>query len=262
VTVALTGIRREILRVDAFVGPGLAGNPAGVVLADEQLPPEERQAIASDLDLPATAFADHDGERWTLRWHGPQEELAFCGHGTLAAAGVLFDRGAGDDGALCFETRAGLLSARADDDGVQLDLPALPLAEAPVPHGLVAALGVDPVTVVRGELDALVELATPAAVRAATPNLAALAALPLRGAILTARGGDGDADVTSRCFFPALAIDEDPATGSAHCLLGPWWAGRLGRDALRCLQASPRGGLLRVRPRGERVLVAGAWRAA
>jgi PhzF family phenazine biosynthesis protein len=257
VTVALTGVRREIVRVDAFVGPGLAGNPAAVVLADEQLPPEERQAIATDLDLPATAFPDRDGEAWSLRWHGPREELAFCGHGTLAAAGVLLQRGLDDDGTLLFETRAGLLAAHADGGGVELDLPALPLVDTPVPTGLVAALGVDARRVVRGELDALVELESPAAVRAATPNLAALAALPLRGAILTAAGGDDGADVTSRFFCPAVGIDEDPATGSAHCLLGPWWATELGRDDLVCRQASPRGGLLRARVRGDRVRLGG-----
>ncbi len=85
----------------------------------------------------------------------------------------------------------------------------------------------------------------------------ALAALPLRGALLTARGGPNGADLTSRCFFPAVGIDEDPATGSAHCLLGPWWAARLGRDVLRARQASERGGTLTLRVRGERVLLAG-----
>jgi len=248
----------EVVRVAAFVGPGLRGNPAGVVLVDAELPAEERQRIAAELDLPATAFPvpRADGG-FDLRWHGPTEELAFCGHGTLAAAHVLWGGGRAPLGQLAFATPAGELRARPAGEAVELDLPALPLVDEPVPDGLVQALGVDARTVARGALDVLVEVATADAVIAARPDLPALAALPVRGALLTAQGGPDGADVTSRCFFPAVGIDEDPATGSAHCLLGPWWAARLGRDVLHARQASERGGALTLRMRGERVLLAG-----
>jgi PhzF family phenazine biosynthesis protein len=248
----------EVVRVAAFVGPGLRGNPAGVVLGDEELPAARRQELASAIDLPATAFpVPRAGGGFDLRWHGPTEELAFCGHGTLAAAHVLWDRGRALPEEVAFATPAGELRARPAGEAVELDLPALPLADEPVPDGLVEALGVEALTVARGALDALVEVATPEAVIAARPDLRALAALPVRGALLTAAGGPDGADVTSRCFFPAVGIDEDPATGSAHCLLGPWWASRLGRDELRARQASERGGALTLRVRGERVLLAG-----
>ncbi len=246
------------MRVAAFTGPGLRGNPAGVVLADAELPAEERQRIAAELHLPATAFPvpRADGG-FDLRWHGPTEELAFCGHGTLAAAHVLWDRGRAVPGQVAFATPAGELRARPAGEAVELDLPALPLADEPVPDGLVEALGVEALTVARGALDVLVEVATPDAVVAAQPDLPALAALPVRGALLTAQGGPDGADFTSRCFFPAVGIDEDPATGSAHCLLGPWWAKRLGRYVLRARQASERGGAMTLRVRRDRVFVAG-----
>ncbi len=54
-----------------------------------------------------------------------------------------------------------------------------------------------------------------------------------------------------------LERDEDPVTGSAHCTLGPFWAERLGRTELTGFQASARGGLVQVRPRGDRVLLGG-----
>lgn len=245
------------MRVAAFVGPGLRGNPAGVVLADAELPAAERQAVAGDLGLPATAFPVPRDGGFDLRWHGPMEELAFCGHGTLAAAHVLWERGRAPRAELTFATPAGELVARPAADAVELDLPALPLVDEPVPDGLVEVLGVEALTVARGALDVLVEVATPDAVVAARPDLAALAALPVRGALLTAAGGPDGADFTSRCFFPAVGIDEDPATGSAHCLLGPWWAARLGRHVLRARQASERGGVLTLRALRGRVVLAG-----
>ena len=248
----------DVVRVAAFVGPGLRGNPAGVVLGDDELPTARRQELATAIGLPATAFpVPRANGGFDLCWHGPTEELAFCGHGTLAAAHVLWDGARAPRAELAFATPAGELRARPAGEAVELDLPALPLVDEPVPDGLVAALGVDARTVARGALDALVEVATPEQVAAARPDLGALAALPLRGALLTARGGPDGADLTSRCFFPAVGIDEDPATGSAHCLLGPWWAARLGRDVLRARQASERGGALTLRLRGERVLLAG-----
>jgi PhzF family phenazine biosynthesis protein len=229
-----------------------------VCLADAPLPPRERQAIAAEQGLPATAFPTRRADGgFDLRWHGPTEELAFCGHGTLAAASVLWTEGRAPIGELRFDTPAGPLAARPNGDDVELDLPAVPVVDEPLPEGLREALGVEPLEMARGGQDALLLLASPDDVRRAGPDFERLAALPLRGAILTAAGGEHEADVTSRFFAPAVGIPEDPATGSAHCLLGPWWAGRLGRDELSAHQASERGGLLRVRVRGERVLVAG-----
>jgi predicted PhzF superfamily epimerase YddE/YHI9 len=76
--------------------------------------------------------------------------------------------------------------------------------------------------------------------------------------IVTAAADDRDGyDFVSRCFAPAAGIDEDPVTGSAHCTLGPFWAGRLGRDELTGFQASARGGLVQVRPAGDRVQLGG-----
>ena len=179
----------DVVRVAAFVGPGLRGNPAGVVLVDEELPAARRQELATAIGLPATAFPvpRADGG-FDLRWHGPTEELAFCGHGTLAAAHVLWDGGRAPRAELAFATPAGELRARPAGEAVELDLPALPLVDEPVPDGLVEALGVDALTVARGALDALVEVATPEQVAAARPDLGgARRAAPARRAADGAR---------------------------------------------------------------------------
>jgi PhzF family phenazine biosynthesis protein len=230
--------------------------------------------------------------RFGLRWFTAASELVLCGHGTLAAARVLLDSGAAVDGTVRFETRSGTLEARAVGEWVQLRLPSLPpeplidAATADVSPGQAAPgeavlgeavrqllLPVPVTATARNELDVLAVLGSAEEVRAAQPDLAALRRLPVRGLIITApgpgadgpgadRGGaDGDgvdqADFVSRFFAPGTGIDEDPVTGSAHCALGPYWIGRLGRQPLLGRQLSARGGVLRVAQDGDSVLLAG-----
>ncbi len=93
---------------------------------------------------------------------------------------------------------------------------------------------------------------------AVTPDFRRLAAVDARGVIVTAAGGDGD-DFVSRFFAPAVGVDEDPVTGSAHCCLAPSTGpGRLGRTGeLVGRQLSRRGGVVRCTPAGDRVRLAG-----
>ena len=127
----------------------------------------------------------------------------------------------------------------------------------PAPPGLAEALGVEPVWVGKSRYDYLLELASEAAVRALAPDHRRLAALPVRGGIVTALAEPGSWDFVSRFFAPGSGVDEDPVTGSAHCTLGPYWAARLGKNELLAYQASPRGGVVRVRVEGERVMLGG-----
>jgi predicted PhzF superfamily epimerase YddE/YHI9 len=116
---------------------------------------------------------------------------------------------------------------------------------------------VEPVYVGRNAFDYLVELESETAVRQLTPDFAALRTLGVRGIMVTARAETAGLDFVSRFFAPGSGIDEDPVTGSAHCCLGPYWAGKLGKSSFTAYQASPRGGLIRVSLQGDRVLLQG-----
>jgi predicted PhzF superfamily epimerase YddE/YHI9 len=242
--------------VDAFADRPFEGNPAAVLLLTAPRDDGWLQAVARELNAPATAYlGPGDGAR-PLRWFSPTAELALCGHGTLAAAHVLFEA---DPGATTIEleTRGGRLSARRDGGWIELDFPAVPASPVAPPPDLLPALGVAARYVGRGDLDYLVEVDSAEEVRGLAPDLARLREVETRGTIVTARSDDPAYDFVSRFFAPRVGIGEDAVTGSAHCCLGPFWAERLGRTDLVGRQLSPRGGTVRVRPEGARVKLAG-----
>lgn len=247
-------------RVDAFAEAAFTGNPAAVCLLDGVAEQAWMLSVAAEADLPMTAFVAPGDEPWgyDLRWFTPVTEVRLCAHATLASAHVLWSTGAvPSDAPIPFSTRAGLLTAVRDGRLVALDLPARPVASADPPAGLAEALGLDPVWTGSTDGDWIAEAERPEDVAGARPDPALVAALPGEGVILTARGGAGGADATSRYFAPSHGLAEDAVTGSAHCAIGPLWAERLGRSRLTCHQASSRGGILRVEPRGDRVRIAG-----
>jgi len=193
-----------------------------------------------------------------LRWFTPLVEVDLCGHATLATTHVL-----GRD--VVFHTRSGELRCSVRTDGqVELDFPALEPVQATTRHGLTAALDTDVVSVHHSRFDLLVELASAAAVRGLRPDPAALASLPHRGVIVTAAGDRAGIDCVSRFFGVGVGVGEDPVTGSAHCVLAPFWAARIGRSELRGEQASARGGEVAMRLDGDRVHLGGSavtvWR--
>ena len=243
-----------IYQVDAFTAEPFGGNPAGVCLLDEPADPAWMQAVAAEMNVSETAFLAPAGEGSSLRWFSPTTEVELCGHATLATAHVMWTEGcAPPDQALAFETKSGTLSARRSGDWIVLGLPAQPAGEAAVSPRALAALGVDAVrTGVSTGWD-VVEVAGEQEVAAAEPDLGALKRHG-RGCILTAAAGP---EVVCRVFAPAFGIDEDPVTGSAQCVLGPWWAPRLGSSDFTVRQISRRGGVLRVGVAGDRVEVAG-----
>ncbi|HYW05575.1 MAG TPA: PhzF family phenazine biosynthesis protein, partial [Longimicrobium sp.] len=156
-----------------------------------------------------------------------------------------------------FHTLAGLLTARRDGEWITLDFPAKPLVDGAVPEGLEAALGAAPTFVGRSHFDVLVEVASEDEVRGLRPDFARLGAVEARGVIVTARAEGGEYDFVSRFFAPRVGVNEDPVTGSAHCALAPYWAAKLGRSEMVGYQASRRGGTVRVRAAGDRVLLGG-----
>jgi PhzF family phenazine biosynthesis protein len=248
--------------VDAFTAAPFAGNPAGVVVLDAgPVDAEWAQRVAAEVGASETAFVHPEADHWRLRWWTPGTEVALCGHATLATAHVLWEDGrASRDRMLSFATRSGVLRARSGAGEVALDLPAWPVAPHPTPSALAAALAGTPGRYLgrtAGEQpNDVVEVADETALRALRPDLAAVAALGTTGLIVTAAAA-GDGDLVSRYFAPAVGVDEDPVTGSAHCTLGPLWAERLGRTSLTARQLSARGGRLRLRVTDDLVVLAG-----
>lgn len=259
--------------VDAFTDRPFSGNPAAVVPLERWPEDAWLQAVAAEFALSETAFVvpedagedEAPGRSYALRWYTPRVEVDLCGHATLATAVALWARD-GERRALGFTTRSGPLTVRPDDElTAVLDLPTLPtrpVDDDRLGTAVAAALRLPdaPEAVERSDgrqPNLLVAVPDAAAVRACRPDLAAVAALPAAGVIVTA-AGEGEVDVVSRYFMPGDGIDEDPVTGSAHCSLAPYWGARLGRDVLTCAQLSPRGGRVRTRLRGDRTEVAGS----
>ncbi|KAF1054429.1 MAG: putative isomerase YddE [Stenotrophomonas maltophilia] len=245
----------DFYQVDAFTDRPFAGNPAMVYRLDSWLADELMQQIAAEHNLSETAFVVREGEGWRIRWFTPAAEVPLCGHATLAAAHVLFEVYGEAGESLSLESRSGLLRVFREGDHLALDFPALLASEVGSTVELEQALGVVPVDVL-GADKLLVLLESAEAVRACTPDFAALARLPWQGVIITARG-EGEHDFVSRFFAPAIGINEDPVTGSAHCSLIPYWSRRLSKLQMRAHQSSARGGDLWCRLQGERVRIAG-----
>jgi PhzF family phenazine biosynthesis protein len=250
----------DIFQVDAFADRPFGGNPAGVCVVDADTDPGWMQSVAAEMNLSETAFLVplEDSGRYGLRWFTPAVEVDLCGHATLASAHMLWEEGEKSE-LLEFETRSGVLTAVPVGDGlIQLDFPADPVTADSASPGLAAALGAEPVAAYRGREDLLVEMPDAEAVRRLAPDFRPLAGMPVRGIIVTAPGGGHEgADFVSRCFYPAVGIDEDPVTGSAHCTLASFWCARLGRPSLVGWQASRRGGRIGVELSGDRVLLTG-----
>ncbi|HET8772807.1 MAG TPA: PhzF family phenazine biosynthesis protein [Thermoanaerobaculia bacterium] len=245
----------RLLQIDAFASQAFRGNPAAVCLLDGEREERWMQDVAAEMNLSETAFLlpREDGD-YSLRWFTPEVEVALCGHATLASAHALYEeRGLTS---VRFHTKSGVLTAVRTGDGIELDFPATLEQPAEAPEGLLESLGVPaPVYVGRNRFDYLVEVASEEEVRALDPDHGQLRHIPVRGVIVTSRSREFD--FVSRFFAPGSGIAEDPVTGSAHCCLTPYWAAKLGKDAMTAFQASKRGGVVRVRLAGDRVKLGG-----
>jgi PhzF family phenazine biosynthesis protein len=247
-----------IYQVDAFADTLFAGNPAAVCLLPGPRDAEWMQHVAMEMNLSETAFLHPERDGYRLRWFTPAVEVDLCGHATLASAHVLWEQDRLLSGAQArFYTRSGLLTADRHADGIELDFPATPAEPAPPPAGLVEALGATPRFTGKTRFDYFLEFDSEATVRGLKPDFAALAKLPVRGVIVTAKAATPGFDFVSRFFAPATGVPEDPATGSSHCALAPYWSGKLGKQEMRGYQASPRGGVISVRITGPRVRLRG-----
>jgi PhzF family phenazine biosynthesis protein len=249
----------RIIQVDAFTDRAFAGNPAAVCVLAEMPNDQWMRDVAREMNLSETAFLAAREDGYDLRWFTPAVEVELCGHATVASAHVLWEDGhlpAGEQAR--FHTRSGLLTADRRGDWIELNFPAKIAVRAEAPAELLPALGIAAANFVgKNAFDYLVEVDTEATVRALVPDHSALRKLPVRGVMVTARSASPEFDFVSRFFAPGAGVDEDPVTGSAHTALGPYWAGILGKDEFTAYQASARGGVVKVRVDGARVLLGG-----
>ncbi|MGD1047443.1 MAG: PhzF family phenazine biosynthesis protein [Candidatus Krumholzibacteriaceae bacterium] len=248
----------KIFKVDSFAAEPFTGNPAGVCISMGPRDEAWMQGIAREMNLAETAFLHKARDGFNLRWFTPAVEVKLCGHATLASAHILWETGtlaAGEQAR--FATKSGLLTAVKKGETIELDFPAKPEKPADAPEGLIEALGVRPVYVGRNEFDYLVEVESEGVVRAIEVDFARLKRVEARGVIVTSLASTKGFDFVSRFFAPAVGVDEDPVTGSAHCCLGPYWGAKLEKAEFTAYQASARGGVVQVRLAGDRVKLGG-----
>lgn len=255
---------QTIIQVDAFTERPFGGNPAAVCVLGSPRPDDWMQAVACEMNLSETSFLYHEPGTapgtYRLRWFTPRVEVDLCGHATLASAHALWTEGhLAPEIPAQFDTNSGRLSASLKDGWIALDFPATPvLPENPVdPLAVAEIIGLPVKFAAYSKFDLLVEVESEEAVRTLVPAVGKMAVVPVRGVIVTAPATTPGFDFVSRFFAPSVGIDEDPVCGSAHCCLGPYWGARLEKTDMVAYQASPRGGVLRVNLRGDRVELSG-----
>lgn len=252
-------MKLRMFQVDAFTSRLFGGNSAAVVPLNDFLPDETLQAIAKENNLSETAFfvpaSDPQRADFDLRWFAPVMEVSLCGHATLASAHVLYRHLGWSGKSVRFLSKSGVLVVQPAGDRLELDFPAQPGVPRPVTDVLTEALGAKPSELLVAPRDWMAVFRTQHDIEQLAPDMAKIRALDPFGVIVTAPGNS--VDFVSRFFVPKAGINEDPATGSSHCTLVPYWAGWLGRANLRAFQLSDRGGEFFCRADGERVRIGG-----
>ncbi|WP_045493911.1 PhzF family phenazine biosynthesis protein [Vibrio hyugaensis] len=237
----------DIYQVDSFTTEPFKGNPAGVCISQEPLPEALMFSIAEEMAVSETAFLCLKNRR--LRWFTPKVEVALCGHGTLATAQILKEKGLANVGdTIEFQTLSGELNAKVNPSTIALDFPSTQL-EMHVEHDakILAGLGLRVEQIVSyGQFDGkgFIEVDSEQTVLDLAPNFEVLKNIRGRGVVVTAQSNSSDLDFISRYFAPWVGVNEDPVTGSAHCALTQFWSQKLGQTQFRAYQASARGGHL------------------
>jgi len=245
----------QIFQADAFAASLFKGNPAAVVPLKQWLPDELMQQIALENNLSESAFFIPEGEQFHIRWFTPKAEVKLCGHATLATAHILFNELNFQGEQIEFNSESGILTVKKVEDKLQLDFPA-DFAQATEAVVVFAeAFGVHPLATFKGRTDYLLLFDSEETIRKFQPDISLLLSTNARGIMVTAKGND--VDFVSRFFAPAVGVNEDPVTGSAHTTLIPFWAKRLNKTEMTALQLSARGGQLWCALSGDRVLIAG-----
>ena len=247
-----------LYQVDSFSNQLFKGNPAGVCLLAQAQSETWMRSVAAEMNLSETAFLLKNGPDFELRWFTPKTEVNLCGHATLASAHILWQVGVvPTDQTINFHTRSGLLTAELQNDWIELNFPARRFTLADESDGVSDAVGGIPDEIYKSGENLLYVYKEESIVRNLTPDFSALGRFNFHGLIATAPSATPHFDFVSRFFAPAIGINEDPVTGSSHCILAPYWQERLHKDYLTAYQASARGGVIKARVSGERVYISG-----
>ena len=248
-----------IYQVDAFTSEPFKGNPAGVCILEKEMPDEWMQNIAAEMNLSETAFITGGNDVYGIRFFTPVSEIPLCGHATLSSAHIMFETNiVGKNDTIIFSSKAGILKIHYSDSRVIMNFPAYDLVEAEIPRDLRNYNVITPVEYYRTTHDWVFLLfRSEEEVLSLSPDFGALKNSDYGDMIVTAPSSDPRYDFCVRCFAPALGIDEDPVTGSAHCALVPFWHKKSGKMEFISHQVSKRGGILKVSLHGDRVEIAG-----
>jgi len=248
-------MKLSIFQADAFTDELFKGNPAAVIPLTEWLPDALMQKIALENNLSETAFFIPGEDQYQLRWFTPTVEVKLCGHATLATAHILFKHLGFEGNIIHFQTKSGLVPVSREGDLLFLSFPASKLTSFPTPQGLTKALGLRPLEVLVSGSNLMAIYKNESEVRNIIPDFQSLTKLTYKEIIVTAAGQK--ADFVSRFFAPLMGINEDPATGSAHTLLIPYWSHYLGKSVLQSHQVSRRGGFIHCEMLDDRVRIGG-----
>jgi PhzF family phenazine biosynthesis protein len=248
-----------IYQVDAFTTEPFRGNPAGVCLLEKEMPDTWMQSVAAEMNLSETAFISGGGPEFPIRYFTPESEIPLCGHATLSSAHILYESGMVNwSDEIIFLSEAGRLTIRFSDDWITMNFPAYQLEKVKIPDDIHKYIGTMPEELYRtGHGWSFALLKNEDEVRNLKPDFNLMKNSEYGDLIVTAPSDDKNFDFCVRCFAPALGIDEDPVTGSAHCSLVPFWHGKTGRTKFVSHQVSRRGGILKVELVNHRVEISG-----
>jgi PhzF family phenazine biosynthesis protein len=248
----------KIYIVDAFTNNAFSGNPAAVCLLDYPKTDDWMQRVSNELNLSETAFLFREGEHFNLRWFTPKSEVDLCGHATLASAHVLWFEQNLDNEELIFSTKSGMLTVKKNEGWIHMNFPLEIAVESKPPVELIDGIGITNFSFIgRNRFDFILEVESQSVIENLSPNFDVLKRIDSRGIIVTSKSNDPEYDFVSRCFFPRLGVDEDPVTGSAHCLLGPYWMEKLQKNTFKAIQLSSRRGVLQLEVLDKRIIISG-----
>jgi PhzF family phenazine biosynthesis protein len=251
--------KQIIYQVDAFTDEPFKGNPAGVMIIDQQTDSDRMQNIAAEMNLSETAFIMLKGDIFEIRYFTPSVEVPLCGHATLACGHIIYELGlVSPNDTFTFKAKGGDLAIKKESDWITMNFPAYPLSEIDIPLDFKEIVGFDPIEMHSSSYEWKIAIAkTEDDIVNAAPNFEIMKAKGLGVLTITAKSKTGNFDFVVRCFGPSLGINEDPVTGSAHCALTPLWADKLGKKELNSLQLSKRTGKLRVKLINDRIEIKG-----
>lgn len=247
-----------IFIVDAFTKEAFKGNPAAVCLPIKNVNTEWMQSVAAEMNLSETAFLKKNERGYDLRWFTPEIEVDLCGHATLASSHILWEEGLlPEKEKAFFNTLSGTLTAEKKSDKIELNFPSKSEKKISEYGKLQSVLGANFVYAGKSGYYYIIEVETDDIVKNLKPDFGALKEITEFGIIVTSKSSSDEYDFVSRFFAPSVGINEDPVTGSTHCVLGPYWIKKLNKKNLRAFQASKRGGVLNIKVEGDRVHIAG-----